>query len=41
VSMADELETLCGNISLTEGEKIGISITEGEVPDARKKDALL
>jgi hypothetical protein len=40
VSMADELATLCGNISLMEREKIGISITEGDVLDAREKGVL-
>jgi hypothetical protein len=35
--MAEELEELCGNISLTEGEKSGINISEGEVVEAREK----
>lgn len=34
--MADDIETLCGKISLTGGEKIGISITEGEVAEVRE-----
>ena len=33
--MADELEDLCGKISLTEGEKVGIKVDECEVLDAR------
>lgn len=35
-SMADDLEKLCSQISLTEGEQVGISITEGEVAEVRK-----
>jgi hypothetical protein len=33
--MADELEDLCGRISLTDGERIGIKVDEFEVSDAR------
>jgi hypothetical protein len=33
--MADQLEKLCGNISLTEGEKAGLTIIEGEVDEVR------
>jgi hypothetical protein len=33
--MAEELEELCGKISLTEGERIGIQIDEHEVSEAR------
>jgi hypothetical protein len=29
--MEEELERICGKISLTEGEQIGIAITEGDV----------
>jgi hypothetical protein len=29
--MADDLDKLCSKISLTDEEKVGISITEGEV----------
>lgn len=32
-----ELEHLCGKISLTEGEKIGISVTEGEVAEIKEQ----
>ncbi|XP_059446486.1 uncharacterized protein LOC132178037 [Corylus avellana] len=35
--MAEELEELCGNISLTEGEQYGIKISEGEIALAREK----
>jgi hypothetical protein len=35
--MADELEHLCSRITLTGGEQNGISITEGEISDVRKK----
>lgn len=31
IVMADMLEELCGRISLSAGEKEGISISEGEV----------
>lgn len=34
--MANDLEDLCGKISLTEGEKIGIQVEEGEVAEGRK-----
>jgi hypothetical protein len=37
--MAEELEELCGNISLSEGEKSGIKIAEGEIVEAREKGA--
>jgi hypothetical protein len=33
--MAEQLEELCGNISLSEGERTGITITEGEIQEAR------
>lgn len=33
--MADELEELCSKISLTEGEKIGIQVEEGEIAEGR------
>jgi hypothetical protein len=33
--MAEQLEELCGNISLSEGEKTGITITEGEIEEVR------
>ena len=33
--MADELEDLCGKISFTKGECIGIKVDELEVSDAR------
>jgi hypothetical protein len=33
--MAEDLEHLCKNISLTDREKIGISISEGEVTEAK------
>jgi hypothetical protein len=33
--MAEELEELCGKISLTKGEKIGIKVDEVEVSEAR------
>jgi hypothetical protein len=33
--MTEELEELCGKISLTEGEKIGIKVNEKEVLEAR------
>ena len=35
--MAEELEDLCGNISLSEGEKFGIRIQEGEIAEARER----
>lgn len=35
--MADEIEELCGRISLTDGEKECIMITEGEVADLADK----
>jgi hypothetical protein len=35
--MEGELAKLCSNISLTEGEKIGISVTEGEVGEFRER----
>jgi hypothetical protein len=37
--MAEDLERLCSNISLTDGEKIGITVTEGEIADIREKGA--
>lgn len=37
--MAEELERLCSKISLTDGEKSGINISDGEVEDAREKGA--
>jgi hypothetical protein len=33
--MADQLEKLCGNISLTDRERVGLMITEGEVDEVR------
>jgi hypothetical protein len=33
--MADQLEKLCGNISLTEGERVGLTITKGEIDEVR------
>jgi hypothetical protein len=38
--MADDIDQLCSKISLTDGEKVGISITEGEVEEVRKKGEL-
>jgi hypothetical protein len=35
--MGDDLETLCGRISLIGGEKVGIKILEGEVSADREK----
>jgi hypothetical protein len=35
--MGDDLETLCGRISLMGGEKVGIKISEGEVSADREK----
>ncbi|GLT70008.1 hypothetical protein SLA2020_421130 [Shorea laevis] len=35
--MAEELEELCGRISLMNSEKVGISITEGEIAVMRAK----
>ncbi|XP_059446458.1 uncharacterized protein LOC132178004 [Corylus avellana] len=35
--MADELEKLCGKITLTEGERVGVVICEGEIADGREK----
>jgi hypothetical protein len=35
--MGDDLETLCGRISLVGGEKVGIKISEGEVSADREK----
>ncbi|XP_059458343.1 uncharacterized protein LOC132187940 [Corylus avellana] len=35
--MADELETLCGKISLLEGEKIGTKISKGEIEETKIK----
>ncbi|XP_059441137.1 uncharacterized protein LOC132173616 [Corylus avellana] len=37
--MEEELETLCGKISLTEGEKVGLKICEGEIAEGRAKGA--
>lgn len=34
--MTEGLEELCGKISLTGGEAIGISITEGEIEEGRE-----
>ena len=34
-SMVEQMEKLCGNISLTEGDKAGIAIIEGEIEEAR------
>jgi hypothetical protein len=33
IGMADQIEKLCGNISLTDREKVGLMITEGEVDE--------
>ena len=33
--MAKQLEELCVNISLSKGEKAGITITEGEIEEVR------
>ena len=38
--MEDEIEALCGKIKLTEGEKKGIQITEGEVAINRESGGL-
>lgn len=35
--MAEELEKLCGKITLTEGERVGVVICEGEIADGREK----
>jgi predicted DNA-binding antitoxin AbrB/MazE fold protein len=35
--MEDLLETLCGKMTLTEGEKVGITISEDETADIRMK----
>jgi hypothetical protein len=35
VGMADNLEDLCGKLSLTKGEKVRIKVEELEVSDAR------
>jgi hypothetical protein len=35
--MADVLEEMCGRISLTDGEKEGILISEGEIADLQDK----
>lgn len=37
VAMGDDLETLCGRISLIGGEQVGIKISEGEIVDGREK----
>jgi hypothetical protein len=37
LTMEGELAKLCSKISLTEGEKIGISVTEGEVTELRER----
>ena len=34
--MADELEDLCGRISLTKKEKVGIKVEEGDVLEVRE-----
>jgi hypothetical protein len=39
--MAEQLEKLCRNISLTEGEKAGITITEGEIEEVRAQGGRL
>ena len=33
--MAEQLKELCGNISLCEGERAGITITDGEIEEVR------
>lgn len=38
--MSEEIENMCGRISLTEEEKEGISVTKGEIADGRKKGEL-
>lgn len=35
--MSEELERLCGKIALTEGEKVGLVISEGEIAEGRMK----
>jgi hypothetical protein len=35
--MTEELEKLCGRVSLTDGEKQGLTIEEGEIADGREK----
>ncbi|XP_059429272.1 uncharacterized protein LOC132163092 [Corylus avellana] len=35
--MAEELERMCNKISLTEGEKVGITVSEGDVEEIRAK----
>lgn len=37
VVMDDDLERMCSKISLTNGEKIGINVSEGDVVDIREK----
>jgi hypothetical protein len=37
LDMEDELERMCRNISLTKGEKVGITVTDGEVEEIREK----
>jgi hypothetical protein len=37
--MTEELEGMCRNISLTEGEKVGIMVTEGEVAEIKERGA--
>jgi hypothetical protein len=34
--MVEDIEELCWKISLTEGERVGINISEGEIADARE-----
>jgi hypothetical protein len=34
--MADEIERLCSKVSLTEGEKEGIQVHEGEIAEGRE-----
>lgn len=35
--MVEQLAIMCDRISLTEGEKEGITIVEGEIEDLREK----
>ena len=35
--MADEIEELCGKVSLNEGEKHGLKIVEGEISEAQEQ----
>jgi hypothetical protein len=37
LQMADLIESLCGKMTLTDGEKVGISITDDETTNLRMK----